>query len=279
MDKLPSFDEFKKKTVVQAESLGLTTLSPGQQAVVFALLGSAGTFGLITVRRRFLKRIPNSDHVPPNAFEKRRWVKVDSSVGDGDNFRLYHTPGLFWRWPIKLRRVPTETKALKDQTLHIRMAGVDAPEAAHFGKPGQPGAEEARLWLENKILGRRLWCQLVYRDQYKRTVAVPYVPYPLIPYWISRGRNLSLLMLSSGWASVYEQANAEYGQAGKEAHHRVEEQAKKARRGMWAQGTNIELPGQFKKRLGIESPKPTTTTTLRAATKPGKGIFSWFRRS
>ncbi|KAG8912288.1 putative endonuclease lcl3 [Tulasnella sp. 408] len=241
MDNLPSFDELKKKTVAQAESLGLTTLSPGQQAVIFALLGSAGTFGLITVRRRFWKRLPNSDHVPPEAFEKRRWVK-----GDGDNFRLYHTPGLFWRWPIKLRKVPTETKALKDQTLHIRMAGVDAPEAPHFGKAGQPGAEEARLWLENKILGKRLWCQLVYRDQYKRT---------------------------------YEQANAEYGDAGKEAHVRLEEQAKKARRGMWAKGTNIELPGQFKKRMGIESPKPTTTTTLRAATKPSKSIFSWFRRS
>ncbi|KAG8944917.1 putative endonuclease lcl3 [Tulasnella sp. 424] len=106
------------------------------------------------------------------------------------------------------------------------MAGVDAPEAPHFGKPGQPGAEEARLWLENKVLGKRVWCQLVYRDQYKRTVAVPHLPYPLIPCWISRGRNLSLLMLSAGWAEVYTQANAEYGDAGKAAHDRAEEQAK-----------------------------------------------------
>lgn len=75
MDKLPSFEEVKKKTVAQAESLGLTTLSPGAQAAVFALLGSAGTFGLLAVRRRFLKRIPNSDHVPADVFEKRRWVK------------------------------------------------------------------------------------------------------------------------------------------------------------------------------------------------------------
>ncbi|KAG9005190.1 putative endonuclease lcl3 [Tulasnella sp. 427] len=293
MDKLPSVDEIKKKTLAQAESLGLTTLSPVQQAAVFALLGSAGTFGLIAARKRFWRRIQNSDYVPATAFEKRRWVK-----GDGDNFRLYHTPGLFWRWPLKLRRVPTETKgllspvqaevvlakiwysALKDQTLHIRMAGADAPEAAHFGKPGQPGAEEARLWLENKILGKRLWCQLVYRDQYRRTVAVPHYPYPLIPYWISRGRNLSLMMLSAGWASVYEQANAEYGKAGKEAYVRAQDQAQKARRGMWAKGTNIELPSQFKKRVGIESSTPTSTSTLRrASAAPSKSIFSWFRRS
>ena len=32
------------------------------------------------------------------------------SVGDADDFRLYHTPGLGWRWPLKIRRVPTRRK-------------------------------------------------------------------------------------------------------------------------------------------------------------------------
>ena len=70
------------------------------------------------------------------------------SVGDADNFRLYHTPGIGWRWPLKFRRIPVGRGArawmlvfgtcraeqmsavadLKDQTIHIRMAGVDAPE-------------------------------------------------------------------------------------------------------------------------------------------------------
>jgi endonuclease YncB( thermonuclease family) len=70
------------------------------------------------------------------------------SVGDADNFRLYHTPGFGWRWPLKFRRVPTLSKGsfvspifswdmcslymdqleLKEQTIHVRIAGVDAPE-------------------------------------------------------------------------------------------------------------------------------------------------------
>ena len=32
------------------------------------------------------------------------------SVGDADNFRLYHTPGLGWRWPLKFRSIPETTK-------------------------------------------------------------------------------------------------------------------------------------------------------------------------
>ena len=32
------------------------------------------------------------------------------SVGDADNFRLYHTPGPLWRFPLPLRRVPTQAR-------------------------------------------------------------------------------------------------------------------------------------------------------------------------
>jgi len=34
------------------------------------------------------------------------------SVGDADNFRLYHTPGVGWSWPLKLRKVPKTTKGM-----------------------------------------------------------------------------------------------------------------------------------------------------------------------
>jgi endonuclease YncB( thermonuclease family) len=74
------------------------------------------------------------------------------SVGDADNFRVYHTPGFGWNW---LRSVPKKKSGeateiirffeentfslfltfelplladLKDMTIHVRLAGVDAPE-------------------------------------------------------------------------------------------------------------------------------------------------------
>lgn len=70
-----------------------------------------------------------AEWVTPDVLQRRRWVRgVVTSVGDADNFRLYHTPSFGWRWPLKFRRVPTLSKELKEQTIHIRIAGVDAPE-------------------------------------------------------------------------------------------------------------------------------------------------------
>jgi endonuclease YncB( thermonuclease family) len=60
---------------------------------------------------------------------------------------------------------------LVDQTIHIRMAGIDAPERPNFGRSGQPYADDAMAWLKSKIEGRTVYCQLVLRDQYQRIVS------------------------------------------------------------------------------------------------------------
>lgn len=36
---------------------------------------------------------------------------------------------------VTLTQAPSHTTGLRNETLHIRIAGVDAPEAAHFGRP------------------------------------------------------------------------------------------------------------------------------------------------
>jgi endonuclease YncB( thermonuclease family) len=190
------------------------------------------------------------------------------SVGDADNFRLYHTPGIFWRWPLKFWRVPSTRKGayvrrslgrlshllrahahnvsaieLQGQTIHVRIGGIDAPEAAHFGRPGQPGAAEALAWLKSKIEGRTLWCELIRRDQYSRIVCHedlrrrmvltsmlqvghPFFPPRFLPGKLFTGRPLALDMLRAGHATVYEQAHAEYGKWGKDALLKVEAEAK-----------------------------------------------------
>lgn len=80
-------------------------------------------------------------------------MDMRQSVGDADNFRFFHTPTLGgYSWPLKFRRIPGLSKGiyrvdkailrlvglslthfkmlidLKDETLHVRIAGVDAPE-------------------------------------------------------------------------------------------------------------------------------------------------------
>jgi len=199
-------------------------------------------------------------------FAKKRWIKgTVTAVGDADNFRLYHTPGIGWRWPLKFRRIPSNPKDLKDQTLHIRLAGVDAPEGAHFGRLAQPYFAESLEWLRNKILGKTVYCQLIRRDQYSRVVAHVSPSPRILPGFLTSSKSLSLEMLRVGWVTIYEQAGAEYGYWGKDEFLRVEAEAKAARRGIWKHGTKAETPAEYKRRYAnagsleeAEAAKPET---------------------
>ena len=109
------------------------------------LLGSATALGASAAYRRFFKRIKNAEWITPDVLRRRRWITgivtryvlwaptcpyrsqnpvnphVGAgcaavrgifffwwwcSVGDADNFRLYHTPGFGWRGLLKFRHVP-----------------------------------------------------------------------------------------------------------------------------------------------------------------------------
>lgn len=82
---------------------------------------------------------------------------------------------------MKFRSVPTSTKGiqwtswltaeLKDETLSIRIAGVDAPELAHFGNPAQPHARESLKWLTKTVEGKRVKVEMLRKDQYGRIVS------------------------------------------------------------------------------------------------------------
>ncbi|KAG5643184.1 hypothetical protein DXG03_001388 [Asterophora parasitica] len=191
------------------------------------------TFGALTASStaflyaRYGHRLKNSDWVTPGVFTRRKWIRgVVTTVGDADNFRLYHTPAIGWTWPLKFRRVPSTAKDLKDQTLHIRIAGVDAPEAAHFGRPAQPYAAESLAFLRETIQGKVVYCQLLRRDQYSRIVAHVTLAPRILPNALVSGKVLALEMLRAGWATTYEQAGAEHGKWGKETFLRLEKEAK-----------------------------------------------------
>lgn len=74
---------------------------------------------------KHLTRYKTSSHIPQNLLESKRHrlSGVITSVGDGDNFRLFHTPFLY----SSVNSVPKERKKLVGETIHIRIAGVDAP--------------------------------------------------------------------------------------------------------------------------------------------------------
>ncbi|KAI0817921.1 SNase-domain-containing protein [Xylaria sp. FL0064] len=196
------------------------------------------------IYRSYMRRIPGAIHVQPSFFRKRSLFGKVTSVGDGDNFHLFHTPGgrvLGWGW---LRQVPTKRAELRNRTIPIRLAGIDAPEGAHFGQPAQPFATDALAWLSNYILGKRVRAKIYKRDQYDRIVATVYVRRFLFR------RDVGLEMLKSGFATTYEaKSGSEFGGL-EEKYKAAEAWAKERKRGMWSgKPEHFESPREYKTRM------------------------------
>ena len=73
--------------------------------------------------RSYLRRIPQAVSIRPSFWRRRSLFGKVTSVGDGDNFRIFHTPGGLlagWGW-LPWRKVPTKRDLLRDNTVkHLR---------------------------------------------------------------------------------------------------------------------------------------------------------------
>ncbi|KFH48123.1 endonuclease-like protein [Hapsidospora chrysogenum ATCC 11550] len=205
------------------------------------VLFSLASLGALQLYANYLRRIPGAAFVRPSFFRSRSIFGRVTRVGDGDNFHLFHTPGgraVGWGW---LRRVPANRKDLKDRTIAIRIAGIDAPECAHFGRPAQPFSAEALQWLRDYILHRNVRAYVYKRDHYDRIVATVYVRRFLLR------KDVGLEMLKRGLATTYEaKSGAEYGGM-KTMYEKAEAKAKKKRRGIWSgKASEFESPREYK---------------------------------
>lgn len=177
---------------------------------------------------------------------------VPLRVSDGDGFLFYHTPGPFWRWPLKFRRVPATPKAAEGETIRMRMAAIDAPDMGKEKESeGQPFAIESRDWLRGQILGKTVYCQLLKREGlHGRMVVLPFLP-PRFLSWllpVARGTNLSEEIVRQGRAFVYESQGEFPHPDKKKGYLELMNEAQEAKVGMWKNGTSLETPGQYKKR-------------------------------
>lgn len=138
-----------------------------------------------------------------------------------------------------------EKRGLMEKKVSIRIAGIDAPEGAHFGQPAQPYSKEALDWLTGYILHRRVRAYIYKRDQYDRAVATVYVR-----RWLLR-RDVGYRMLKLGLATVYEaKTGVEFGPGLKERYKRAEWWAKTRKKGLWAgaKQKDFETPREYKNR-------------------------------
>jgi endonuclease YncB( thermonuclease family) len=118
----------------------------------------------------------------------------------------------------------TITAFTSNQTkLRLRLLGIDAPEAPHGKKPGQPFGEESRDYLTRLIGGRTVRMETYGQDGYGRILAVIFLG-PI---------NVNLEMVQQGRAEMYRGAPCK-------AYCRdlrvAELSAKRHRVGMWARG-------------------------------------------
>lgn len=220
--------------------------------VVFAFGIVAGV--LIGASADSFEIYPTVDDIPGRYFRQQREIPcMVVSVTDGDTVRVMHTP-IFSapRRALDQRiRMSAGKKAAKlsETTMQVRLAAVDTPEVAKFGKTAQPFAEEAKAYVKKRVLGHRVYVKLLSRDQYGRAVASIKYKQGFLPI----SRDLAEDLLSDGLAVVYRQGGAQYDSSeGVEKWNRIEASAKARGRGMWASGSGgkvLELPSDYKRRM------------------------------
>lgn len=123
----------------------------------------------------------------------------------------------------------------EESRLKVRLYGIDAPETAKPGEPGQPFGTIAKRTLMYKIMGRQVSAEIVDIDQYHRAVAV-------IRYG---GRDINREMVAEGLAWAYRQ----YLQAPYASEYiNAEERARARHRGLW-RDSNPLPPWEFRQAL------------------------------
>ena len=80
---------------------------------------TGGALSVAALYRKYLRRIPQAINIGSSHWRRRSLFGRVTSVGDADNFRLFHTPGgRLAGWEIlPWRRVPKTSKELKERTV------------------------------------------------------------------------------------------------------------------------------------------------------------------
>lgn len=82
-------------------------------------LTAVGSLAVFMLYQTYLRRISSAGGIQDSYFRRRSLFGKVTSVGDGDGFHLFHTPGgrlAGWGW---LRKVPDSRSALKGKTVGI----------------------------------------------------------------------------------------------------------------------------------------------------------------
>ena len=102
---------------LQSQDWATTLTDPATIGTSVAL--TASVVALSRFYKSYLRRIPSVNHIKPDYFRRRSLFGQVTSVGDADNFRLFHTPGgriAGWGW-LPWKKVPTTRAELANNTV------------------------------------------------------------------------------------------------------------------------------------------------------------------
>jgi len=135
-------------------------------------------------------------------------------VGRGDSIPVEGTYGV-------LRVVDGDTLLLQNRA-RVRLLGIDTPEVAHEGRPGEPLGAEAAEFTRQFIGGRPVQLRLDHErlDPYGRWLAYVYVD----------GQMLNEALLHAGLAEVFRKARC--SDSTKKRFLAAEAEARRKRRGL-----------------------------------------------
>ncbi|MGI9213336.1 MAG: thermonuclease family protein [Methylococcaceae bacterium] len=160
------------------------------------------------------------------AAEVYRWVDTtghthyaDHSEIGAKRLALAPHPERFYR----VKRVYDGDTVQLDNGDKVRLLGINTPEIGSPRKSAEPGGDEARTWLQQRLNGQiiRLEPDVEQRDHYGRLLAYVYT---------DQGEHINLSLVQQGLAHVdIYPPNVRYAAALMEA----ERQAEKARLGLW----------------------------------------------
>lgn len=132
------------------------------------------------------------------------------------------------RHPVVVDKVlDGDTVVVQGWTERVRLANIDAPEMSHgYSKPGQPYSVQAMNWLAREVEGRKgVTIRCVDKDRYERQVCELYRGDTSI--------NRELVRAGLAWANT---ANPRYLRD--RTVLQAQEEARAARRGLWAAGSS-----------------------------------------
>lgn len=184
-------------------------------------------------------RYNTANDIPVKNFRTHKVIYGKTvKVIDGDTIRIRHLP-FYPLW----RDGTDYDGLLSENTISVRVYGVDAPEIAKFGNPSMPRAEEARDYTEKLVGQKVVRVKLLRKDQYGRAVAKIQTR-GILP--VVTKTDLTKDLAKNGYGTLYTGGGAEYD-GKREELEKLIQRAQRKKKGIWSEGMNVQTPAEYKR--------------------------------